>query len=204
MYIPKYFQQGNMAAIEAFIRNNSFAILINVADGKPLGTHIPVELEVNEHNEKVLWCHIAKSNHQWKSFESNPEVLVIFSGPHHYISSSWYNHLNVPTWNFIAVHVSGKVSIMSDEKLLESLKRLVKKYEAASKNPVSVETMPEDFVGKLLKGVVGMEISIEKLEGKWKLSQNRDDESAANVIRELEQLGNEDAMKIADEMKKVR
>ncbi|MFI5134889.1 MAG: FMN-binding negative transcriptional regulator [Chitinophagales bacterium] len=204
MYIPGYFQQRNFPEIENFIRKNSFAVLVNEVAEKPWATHIPVELEENEKGEKVLWCHIAKANPQWKSFESNRDVLVIFSGPHHYISSSWYNHFNVPTWNFIAVHVYGKVAIMSDEKLYESLKRLVNKYETTSKNPVSVETLPADLIQKLLNGVVGMEISIEKIEGKWKLSQNRDDESAANVIRELESLNDFKAQQIADEMKKAR
>src|SRR5258705_8497820 len=111
MYIPKYFQQSQLPEIENFIRKNSFAILINQVNGKSWATHIPVELEENDPGEKVLWCHIAKANLQWKAFESNPDVLVIFSGLHHYVSSSWYNHANVPTWNFIAVHVYGKVTI---------------------------------------------------------------------------------------------
>ena len=104
----------------------------------------------------------------------------------------------------LAVHVYGKVAIVNEEKLYESLKRLVNKYETVSKNPVSIETLPEDLIQRLLKGVVGLEISIEKIEGKWKLSQNRNDESAANVIRELESLNDSNAQLIANEMKRLR
>jgi len=129
---------------------------------------------------------------------------VIFSGPHHYISSSWYNHINVPTWNFIAVHVYGKVQVMNEENFYEALRRLVNRYEATSKNPVSVDSMPQEFVRKLIKGAVEFEISIDKIEGKWKLSQNRDDESVRTVIRELEELNDYNAKMIAEEMKKLR
>jgi transcriptional regulator len=161
-------------------------------------------MEENEKGEKVLWCHVAKANPQWKNFEIHPEALLIFSGPHHYISSSWYNHINVPTWNFIAVHVYGNVQIMSETKFYEALKRLMKRYESGSQNPQSIETLPQEFVQKLIKHAVGFEISITKIEGKWKLSQNRDDESAHNVIRELEQLKDYNAAMIAEEMKKLR
>src|SRR6185295_7451302 len=204
MYIPNYFRNKNLPALENFIRQNPFAVLVNQHDGKPWATHIPVELEKNETGENVLWCHVAKANPQWKVFESNPDALVIFSGPHHYISSSWYNHINVPTWNFIAVHVYGKVQIMSEEKFYEALRRLVNRYEATSKTPVSVDTMPPEFIQKLIKGAVGFEISIDKIEGKWKLSQNRDDESARAVIHELEDLHDYNAQNIADEMRKLR
>jgi transcriptional regulator len=110
----------------------------------------------------------------------------------------------VPTWNFIAVHVYGRVQLMSEENFLEALGRLVRRYETTSKNPVSVDSMPQEFIEKLIKGAVGFEISIEKIEGKWKLSQNRDDESVGNVIRELEELNDYNAKTIAAEMKKLR
>lgn len=204
MYIPHYFRNHRLPELEEFIRKNPFATLINQHEGRPWATHIPVELEENEQGEKVFWCHVARSNLQWKNFESNPDALVIFSGPHHYISSSWYNHMNVPTWNFIAVHVYGKVQIMSEEKFHEALRRLVNRYEATSKNPMSVDKMPKEFVQKLIKGAVGFEISIERIEGKWKLSQNRDDESARTIISELEELNDFNAKMIAEEMKKLR
>jgi transcriptional regulator len=204
MYIPGYFRNQNLPELKAFIRKNPFAILINQHEDKPRATHLPVELEENEHGKEVLWCHVAKANQQWKNFEINPDALVIFTGPHHYISSSWYNHINVPTWNYIAIHVYGQVQIMTEEKFYEALKRLMNRYESGSKNPQSIEALPKDFVDKLIKHAVGFEISITKIEGKWKLSQNRDDESAHSVIRELELLNDYNAAMIAEEMKKLR
>jgi transcriptional regulator len=190
--------------IENFIRTNSFATLVSTVGSKPWATHLPVELEENSSGENVLRGHLSKANVQWKNFSTTETVLVIFHGPHHYISASWYNHVNVPTWNYIAVHIYGKIRIMDDEELLDSLKNLVNRYETISKNPVSVETMPRDFVQKEMKGIVGFEISIEKIEGKWKLSQNRDDENYKNVIRELELLQTEEGHAVATEMRKLR
>ncbi|MCY7410720.1 MAG: FMN-binding negative transcriptional regulator [Chitinophagales bacterium] len=204
MYLPKINRIEDLPAIEDFIEKNSFAILINEVKENPWATHLPLELEVNEAGEKVLWGHLSKANPQWKSFGKEEQVLAIFQGPHTYISSSWYNHVNVPTWNYIAVHVYGKIKLMNDEQVYEHLKRLVNKYEAISENPVSVETMPPEFVRKEMKGVVGFEIAIEKIEGKWKLSQNRDDENYRNIILELEKLNNVNAALIAEEMKKMR
>ncbi|MBK9730955.1 MAG: FMN-binding negative transcriptional regulator [Chitinophagaceae bacterium] len=204
MYVPKLYRNTNFPEIEQFLQKNSFASLISVHEGKPWTTHIPLELQTNEKDERVLWGHLSRANPQWKSFEAHPDVLAVFMGPHTYISSSWYDHVNVPTWNYIAVHVTGKVKIVEGEQLYESLKRLVNKYEAVSKQPVSIETMPQDYVRKEMKGVVGLEISIDKMEGNWKLSQNRDDKNYVNIISELEKLNELNAGLIAEAMKKMR
>jgi len=124
-------------------------------------------------------------------------VLAIFSGPHTYISSSWYDHENVPTWNYIAVHVMGKVRIVEEAALLESLKQLTDKYEKASACPVSVEKMSADLLRKNIPAIVGFEIVIEKMEASYKLSQNRDEENQRRIISHLEQRGDADSMKIA-------
>lgn len=204
MYLPKINRLEELPVIEDFIRKNSFATLINQVEEKPWATHLPLELEVNEAGEMVLWGHLSRANPQWKSFGNEQQVLAIFQGPHTYISSSWYNHVNVPTWNYIAVHVYGKIKLMNDEQVFEHLKRLVNKYEVVSENPVRIETMPPEFVKKEMKGVVGFEISIDKMEGKWKLSQNRDDENYRNIILELLKLNDVNAALIAEEMKKMR
>jgi len=204
MYVPKLFRLDDWPTIRQFIHQNSFAVLISHHEGKPWGTHLPLEITVNESGEKVLWGHLSRANPQWRSFESNPLVMAIFQGPHSYVSSSWYNHLNVPTWNYIAVHIYGTVKIMEEEKLYESLKLLVNRYEKVAKNPMDVETMPQEFVRREMKGIVGMEIAIEKIEGKWKLSQNRGDEDYRNIIQELEQLSDLNSKLVAGEMKKMR
>ena len=204
MFVPKLFRMNDLPVIEDFIRKNSFATLVTYHEEKPWATHLPLELELNQEGEKALWGHVSRANPQWKSFAGNGEALAIFQGPHTYVSSSWYNHLNVPTWNYIAIHIYGRIRIMSEEESYEILRRLVKKYEVTSANPVSVETMPQDFVKKEMKGIVAFEMSIEKLEGKWKLSQNRDEEDYRTIITELEKLNDTNAAEVASEMRKLR
>ena len=204
MYIPKLYRNHELPEIEKFLQQHSFAMLISMHEGKHWATHLPLELEVNAQGEKVLWGHLSRANPQWKTFPENREVMAVFMGPHAYISSSWYDHVNVPTWNYIAVHVYGKIKLLEGEQLQEALRRLVNKYEVHSKNPVSMDTMPKEFVKKEMKGVVGFEISIDRMEGAWKLSQNRNDANFQQIITELENLNNINASQVADEMKKMR
>lgn len=199
MYTPKHFQNTDFNSIKDFIRHNSFGTLVTQADHKMVATHIPLELSPDE---TKLLGHVSRANPQWKNFSGSAEVMAIFMGPHAYISSSWYDHENVPTWNYIAVHVYGKISIIEGEQLYQSLKHLVDKYEANSENPVSVEKMSADYVSKSLKGLVGFEIAISSMEGARKLSQNRDKKNYENIIHNLERNGDHQAMEIAGEMKK--
>ena len=109
MYIPKLFAQQNETEIVQFIEHNNFGILINQVDQRPWATHIPFIYSKSQKGKHQITGHISKANKQWESFENEEEVLVVFSGPHAYISSSWYDHENVPTWNYTAVHVYGKI-----------------------------------------------------------------------------------------------
>lgn len=204
MYVNKFNRFRDVPAISDFIRRYSFALLITQGKKQPWATHLPLELETNLQGQHVLWGHIAKANRQWEHFADNTPVLAIFQGPHHYISSSWYNHVNVPTWNYLAVHVYGTLTLSDDATVREHLRRMVHKYEAISDKPVSLETMPEPFVKKEMKGLVGFEIAIDKIEGNWKLSQNRDDENYKNIIAELEKLSTQQAKEVSGEMKKMR
>src|SRR5688500_16920562 len=129
-------------------------------------------------------------------------MLVIFNGTHAYISSSWYDHENVPTWNYIAVHVYGTIKIIEGEKLLQALKNLVDRYEQKSANPVSVEKMSEKFLSREIKGIIGFEIEIEEIHSAYKLSQNRDEKNHTNIINELEKRDDSHSAAIAEEMKK--
>lgn len=132
MYIPEIYLNENQAEIEQFIHENGFGILINQTKGKLWATHIPLLLE-NKNDKQILVGHISKLNPQADSFKTNDDVLAIFSGAHSYISSSWYDHENVPTWNYLAVHVYGKVKLHSYEQSVEALKSLVDNYELKSK-----------------------------------------------------------------------
>lgn len=201
MYIPDIFKNENEAEIRKFLDKNSFGILVNQTNGKLTATHIPLEFDKNEFGKNVLYGHVSIENPQWKSFSESDKVLAIFSGPHSYISSSWYDFENVPTWNYIAVHVYGTIKILSAEKLLETLKKLVDKYEATSENPVKME----EFSRKTLmqtRAIVGFEIEIEEIQASKKLSQNRDEKNFQNIISKLEKMDDFNSNSIAEEMKK--
>lgn len=201
MYIPERYKNDNLEEIKDFIQKNSFGILINQTEGKLFATHIPLELDKNENGKDILVGHISKENPQWKGFESSDKVLAIFSGPHSYISSSWYDFEGVPTWNYIAVHIYGTVKIIEGEALLSSLKKLVDKYEVNSENPVRIENLSKKTM-MMTRGIVAFEIEIDEIQAKHKLSQNRDQKNYENIIVELEKTGNQDAKSIAEEMKK--
>lgn len=200
MYVPNFYKNENTNEIHHFIATNSFGILVSQTDTKLWATHIPLMLDKNQSGKDVLHGHISKGNPQWKNFAHNTQVLAIFSGAHSYISSSWYNHENVPTWNYIAVHIYGTIKIIEGEYLLQTLKKLVDKYEAASEHPVSVDTMSPKFLNKELRGIVGFEIEIDHIEAAYKLSQNRDELNHAHIIAQLQQKGDTQSLNIAQEM----
>ena len=203
MYIPELYKNENREEIENFIHQNGFAILVNQTQGKLWATHTPLLLETREDGKLILTGHISKANPQALSFNDNDEVLAIFSGAHAYISSSWYDHENVPTWNYLAVHVYGKVRVYNHEEALDFLKKLVDKYEAKSKNPVRVENLSEKTMREA-RGIVAFEIEITNLEAQKKLSQNRDDKNYRNIITELEKTKENQALAVAEAMKKNR
>ena len=206
MYIPNLYKNENQTEIEQFINENGFAILVNQTNGKLWATHIPLILGTNSNPEtsvQILIGHISKLNPQAESFKQNDEVLAIFSGSHSYISSSWYDHENVPTWNYLAVHVYGKIRLHSFEESIEGLKKLVNKYEAKSEKPIRIEDLSEKTMLEA-RGIVSFEIEITNIEAQKKLSQNRDDKNYKNIISELEKTNDSQAIAIANEMKKNR
>lgn len=202
MYIPRRYEEKDKEQLFAFIRENSFAILVSIKDGIPIGSHIPLLLEKNEEGMSVLVGHISKGNEQKQTLQEGTTVLAIFSGPHSYISPTWYTQLNVPTWNYIAVHVYGKIRIMEGQQLWQALSRLVDYFEQSRPCPLKMEEIPEKILHEDFRGIVGFEIQIETMQAAYKLSQNRDAESYDQVIRQLEQASDENARKVAEEMKK--
>lgn len=200
MYVPPIFGNNDATEIRKFVDANSFAVLVSTHQSVLTATHLPLKWTTNQAGENVLQGHVAKANVQWKEIENVP-VLAIFSGPHAYISSSWYNHENVPTWNYVAVHISGKARIIEGEELKESLKKLVDTYEATSKNPISVEGFSEGFYEKNIRGLVGFEIKIENVTAAHKLSQNRDKENHQLIVDALEEQNTPNTNEIAKRMK---
>ena len=203
MYIPAIYKNENQEDINAFIQNNSFGILVNQVDGKLWATHIPFELETQKDGKQFLFGHLSKENPQWKSFVSADQILVIFSGPNSYISPSWYDHENVPTWNYSAVHVYGSIKIIEGEALLHALKKMIDKHESHSENPIRMEDLSTETM-KQTEGIVAFEIEINEIQAVRKLSQNRDDKNYDNIISQLEKKEEPNSSAVAKEMKKYR
>ncbi len=197
MYTPAYAKNENEEDLKDFIRKNGFGIVVSTVDGKLWATHIPLILVGDK-----LQGHISRGNKQWRALPQNEEVMVIFQGPHTYVSSSWYDHENVPSWNYLAVHVYGKAHMQSEEELIESLRQLTNKYEKDSVHPISVDTMSKKFLHTELRGTIGFEITIERMEASYKLSQNRDEKNHTQIISELEKRGDENSVSVANEMRK--
>jgi transcriptional regulator len=204
MYIPKINKLTEQETIYRFIEENSFAIIVSELNGEIIATHMPVELEENDKGEKVLRSHMAKQNPQWNNFEKAEQLLVIFNGPHTYISSSWYDHVNVPTWNYIAVHVYGKPRILNEEETIGVLTRLVNRYENASEKPFKMENLSEDYLQSHLKALVAFEISIDRIDAKQKLSQNRNEHNYDLVINELDKREDEQSDAVKKEMERIK
>ncbi|MBP2282935.1 transcriptional regulator [Flavobacterium sp. CG_23.5] len=201
MYIPDIYKNENQEDITAFLKQNSFGILINQTNGKLWATHIPLELQTNKEGKTILEGHISKENPQWQGFTENDQILAVFSGPHSYISPSWYDHENVPTWNYIAVHVYGRIKIIEGDAVIESLKKLVDKYEQNSENPVRIEDLSQKTMMQS-RGIVAFEIEIDEIQATKKMSQNRDDKNYQNIISELEKTNINQSIAVANEMKK--
>ncbi len=201
MYIPDIYRNEDPDEIRQFLRKNAFGILVNRNYGKLWATHTPMELDINGDDKEVLYGHVSRENPQWQSFASGEQVLAIFNGAHSYISPSWYDHENVPTWNYTAVHVYGKIKIVEGDLVLNFLKKLMDKYEATVENPTKFDALSPEILLQA-RGVVCYEIEIEEIHAVNKLSQNRDDKNFRNVISELEKSGNPDAISVAEEMRK--
>ena len=166
-----------------FVQKNSFGTIVTTEQGKPIATHLPLQL-IKEGDNYYITGHMAYGNTQWRTFETCDDVLVMFQGPHAYISSSWYEEENVPTWNYQAVHVYGTASILGEEELKQDLTMLLQKYEEYRENPVLWENLSSQ-TKKQIKGIVGFKIKIQEVQAAYKLSQNRNEEDYQNIIDKL-------------------
>ena len=192
MYIPKLFRETDQAALHDLMRANSFATLISQHDGVPYASHLPMLLQADAGPHGTLVGHMARANPQWREFDPGQEVLTIFQGPHAYVSPSWYEtELSVPTWNYAVVHAYGTPRVIEDRAALyDILKAVVQMYEAPFEQPWPF-AVPADFVDKMMRAIVGFSIPITRLEGKYKLSQNRPLEDQQRVVEALHEQGDE-------------
>ncbi len=192
MYTPIQFKQENIKILNEHIRNNPFATLVVMGPNGIEANHLPLSLRELKDGSFFLVGHIAKANDIWKSITSESEVLTIFQGENSYISPSWYaskkeHEKVVPTWNYVAVHVYGYISFINDKKWLqEQIEELTNINESGFNNPWKVSDAPMDFIDHMMNNIVGIEIKISRILGKWKISQNRPESDRLSVIDELE------------------
>ncbi|MCY8515944.1 FMN-binding negative transcriptional regulator [Bacillus atrophaeus] len=201
MYIPKYYKVTNVDDIWDFVQNNSFGTIVTTAQGKPIATHLPLQL-MKEGDTYYITGHIAYGNPQWRTFETCEDVLVMFQGPHAYISSSWYEKENVPTWNYQAVHVYGTASILNEKELKHDLTMLLQKYEKHRKNPVLWDELSPQLLESQMKGIVGFKIKVGEIQASYKLSQNRNETDYMSIIDQLRNEGNSNSKQMAELMEK--
>jgi transcriptional regulator len=177
VYVPKHFEVTDTAWCHALMRAQSFALMITADDtGAPFATHLPILVDERRGPLGTLRGHVARANPHWRHLAAGRPTLVVFSGAHAYVSPSWYaTHPAVPTWNYVAVHASGTGALVEDaEQVRALLADLVHVYESPGPEAWSFEALPADYVAGMQRGIVAFEIPIARLEGKAKLSQNRD------------------------------
>ncbi|AUX42312.1 transcriptional regulator [Sorangium cellulosum] len=186
MYIPKSFHEQDESQLLALIGEYGFATLVTSENNVPFATHLPLLADRDAEGRLLLKGHVARANPQWRAFAQEGDVLAVFAGPHAYVSPSVYRQPGVPTWNYAVVHAYGRPSIVEEPaKVLSSLRQLASKYEAGRDRPWSPDDA-EALVNQLLSGIVAFEITVTRLEGKFKLSQNRDAQDYDAVMRFVE------------------
>ncbi|HLY24833.1 MAG TPA: FMN-binding negative transcriptional regulator [Aggregatilineales bacterium] len=194
MYIPRQFREDDPAVLQEFMRQNNFAVLVTQQGGDLHASHLPFLIDPSRGEHGTLLAHTARANDQWRDFadpSAAHEALVIFHGPHAYITPSWYESAptNVPTWNLTAVHAYGLPRIIEDHaEMYAMLKRLVSVHEVNRERPWPMESS-DNYIHQAIAAIVGFEIPIAHLEGKFKLSQNRSEIDQAQVIEGLSASG---------------
>ena len=195
MYIPAHFDQPSTALMHELMRSRPLATLVTITADGINANHIPLLLSELPAPYGSLRGHVARSNPLWQDFESDKEVLAIFHGPDNYISPSWYATKQetgkvVPTWNYAVVHAYGTLRIVEDAgRIRDQLESLTNNSEASFDEPWTLDDAPKDFTDKLIGTIVGIEIEITRLSGKWKASQNQSRENQLGVIQGLNAIG---------------
>jgi transcriptional regulator len=203
MYIPQANAEDDLPTLQEFVRKHSLCALITQTETGMVASHIPMVLHEEASGFGVLRGHVARANSQWHSFASE-EALGIFTGPQHYISASWYpgkktHGREVPTWNYVAVHVYGRLRAVEDpDWLFAHLRSLTDTNEVIAEIPWRVEDAPPGFISNLSRAIVGLELQVSRVEGKWKVSQNRSDHDAEAVSQALDGLGTPESAAMSD------
>jgi transcriptional regulator len=206
MYQPPHFREERVPVLHEAIRRAALGTLVSLgADGLE-ASHVPMLLDPEPAPYGTLTGHVSRANGQWRRTDAGVQALAIFLGPEAYVSPSWYATKRqtgkvVPTWNYVAVHAYGALRVVEDaERLLRLVTRLTETHEAGRTAPWAVTDAPPDFIRAQLKGIVGFELPIARLEGKWKMSQNRPAEDRTGTVEGLRREGGPDEAAVAEIM----
>ncbi|MBE3590433.1 MAG: FMN-binding negative transcriptional regulator [Firmicutes bacterium] len=202
MYVPRLYRVEPHEAIQ-MMKAYPFATLVTVREQRPIATHIPVEVR-EEGGHVYVTGHIAYGNVQKETLDNNANVLLIFQGPHAYISSSWYEAEDVPTWDYLAVHAYGTSRIITGRELERALAAMLEHYEAHRKRGRLVDTFTPGYIEGQMKGIVGFEVEVTWIEASAKMSQNRNDRDYKAIVTELEMSAEPDDRKVAAWMRNRR
>lgn len=203
MYNFSYFKEKDKQTVLKFIEEHPFAFITgSYLSGKQVASQIPILVEERQ-GELFLQGHIMRNTDHHKAFVENRNILIVFTGPSCYVSASWYTNPQIgSTWNYMSVHVTGEMNFMSDEELIQFMRKLTLKFENGNKQSLTFyDNLPDEFLSKMMPGIVGFEVKVSQIENVFKLSQNRDEKSYLTIISKLEEQGGNSAL-IASEMKK--
>ena len=202
MYVPGPFKVDDIAQIEAFLGRYDFATIVSTSAAGLIATHVPIAVR-RERNRIVLVGHVARANSHWEVMDGAAESLAIAQGPHAYVSPTWYEHSPaVPTWNYAAVHAYGNPRARHDRAFIEGVVRaLTTRHESGRKNPWRLDDVPSEYCDRLLSAIVGFEMPVERLEGKFKLGQNRRPGDREETIAGLRAAGDPGSAALADFMR---
>ena len=199
MYVPRANKEDRVSVLHKLIEKHPFASLVTMGSSGLFASHITMVLEQNGAMAQ-LRGHISRANTQWRDYTPSVQALAIFSGPQHYITPNWYPEKQetgkvVPTWNYVVVHAYGYLRIIEDgDWLMTHLASLTNFHEADSPVPWKIGDAPAEYIAALLKGIVGLEMTIERLEGKWKVSQNRSEQDREGVAGGLAELNTAESL----------
>lgn len=204
MYLPKHFEETRIEILHELMRAHPLGALVTLTPNGLDANHIPFEVDPDPAPFGTLRGHVARANTLWRDFSRNVEALVIFQGPDTYVSPSWYPTKRetgnvVPTWNYAVVHAHGPLRVIDDRAWLRGfVERLTNRHEAERREPWKVTDAPSDFIEKQLGAIIGLEVPIRRLIGKWKVSQNRPAHDRDGVVEGLLQEGHHSAVAMAD------
>jgi transcriptional regulator len=204
MYLPSQFEEQRLEILHQFVRDHPLGALVTSGPDGLSADHIPFQIVPGQGSFGSLHAHVARSNPLWKNHAPDSESLVIFQGAQTYISPSWYaskaeDGRVVPTYNYMVVHAYGRLRVIEDRRALRAmLESLVEKFEATQRRPWKMEDAPADYIDKLLPAIVGIEMPITRMIGKWKVSQNQPSQNRISVEQALREKGDENALAMAD------